>query len=80
MTNLDIYNTYLDRIEKLLMQIKKDAPRHYETALVYQQRLLENINNTKLFGDTASLRAERSRILFNINNLSLSITGNAFTN
>jgi hypothetical protein len=55
----------------LLNRIGRDHPRYLE-ALGYQQRLVENIRQTKRHGDTDTRRAERSEVIERLNELALS--------
>jgi hypothetical protein len=64
-------------IAALLMRLGTPHPRHSE-ALVYQQRLTDNLKNSRLFGDTETRRAERAEIIMQLNALSLAALGVAF--
>jgi tetratricopeptide (TPR) repeat protein len=62
----------------LLAQFGRDHPRYTEV-LVYQQRLLENLARTRLYGDTETSRAERAEILDRLNHLVLEAGGKSFS-
>jgi hypothetical protein len=59
--------------------MEQDHPR-YSEVLVYQQRLIENIKRSRLFGDTDTQKAERSKIIHQLNLLSLAVLGTPFNN
>jgi Tfp pilus assembly protein PilF len=73
----DQYSRYEDGLHQLLDQI---GPAHaeYATGLVYQQRLIENIAESRRYGDTETLKAERSKIIDQLNRLALSALGQPF--
>ena len=64
-------------LRNLLVRLGTAHPR-YNEALVYQQRLSENLTNSRLYGDTETRRAERAEIIARLNELSLSTLGRAF--
>ena len=43
-----------------------------------QQRLMENINQTRLYGDTETRRAERAEVVSHLNNLASESIGQSF--
>lgn len=62
-----LFSAYLDALQRLIAHLKssKNDPDYY-TALVFQQRLSENIEQQKL-GDTEQLRHDRSEIIRHLN-------------
>jgi tetratricopeptide (TPR) repeat protein len=62
----------------LVEKIDRDHPS-YSQALLYQHRLSENLDQTQRYGDTETLRAERARIIDQLNSLALSALGVPFT-
>lgn len=73
----DHYSRYETGLNQLLNRLDRDHPRYFE-ALVYRQRLLENISRTWRFGDTHMRRAERAEIMDQLNELVLSVLGISF--
>jgi AAA+ ATPase superfamily predicted ATPase len=73
----DVFSFYETGIHQLLSQLEPTHPR-YQDALVYQQRLLENIAIARKYGDTETRRAERAAILDQLNYVSLSTIGTSF--
>ena len=73
----DAYSHYEDGLNQLLKRIKRDNP-HYQEALVYQQRFIENIIQSRRHGDTDTRKAERSEIVDRLNNLALSTLNISF--
>ena len=55
----DVYSPYEAGLRQLLDQLGPDHPR-YADALTYEQRLTENINQSRLSGDTETRRSERT--------------------
>ena len=51
---------------------------HHADFLVYQQRLIENLAQTRRYGDTENRRAERAETLDRLNALSIGTTGVSF--
>jgi tetratricopeptide (TPR) repeat protein len=70
----DVLSQYEAGLNRLLTQLGQDHPRYTEV-LVYQQRLLENLARTRLYGDTETSRAERAEILDRLNRLALAAVG-----
>ncbi|RLC62852.1 MAG: hypothetical protein DRI48_09100 [Chloroflexi bacterium] len=66
----DCYSRYEIGLRRLLEQLGADHPR-YSEALTYQHRLIENIEQVRRHGDTETLRAERSRIIEQLNRFAL---------
>jgi hypothetical protein len=74
----DAYSSYEVGLRQLLRRLGQDHSLHVE-ALVYQQRLLENIAQSRLHGDTDTRKAERSAIIGRLNDLALSALGVSFS-
>jgi tetratricopeptide (TPR) repeat protein len=74
----DALSQYEAGLNRLLTQLGRDHPRYTEV-LVYQQRLLENLARTRLYGDTETGRAERAEILDRLNHLVLEAVGKSFS-
>jgi len=72
--DFSIYETGLCQLTRRIQQ----SHSHYSDVLVYQQRLTENINRSRRYGDTDTNRAERSEIIERLNGLALSILGITF--
>lgn len=68
---------YQNGMQRLLISIDQKHLR-YPHILVYQTRLEDNIEHTRLFGDTESRRAERWEIIYELNRLALEILGESF--
>ena len=64
----DVFEPYLIALDALLERLGRD---HASTAdaLVYQQRLQENIERTRRYGDNENRRSERSEIIEPLNRL-----------
>ncbi len=73
----DIYATYEFGLRRLLERIGRDHTR-YNEALVYEQRLKENIAQSRLHGNTETCKAERSQIINQLNALALATLGSPF--
>jgi hypothetical protein len=73
----DIYAHYTAGLETLLQKLGSGHPR-YQEALTWQQRLTENIHQTRLYGDTETRRAERAEVVSHLNNLASETTGQSF--
>lgn len=73
----DIFSSYECGLEELLERLGKDHPRHAE-ALTLQSRLLENIAQTRRYGDTEIHRAERAQVVDALNNLALQAIHSSF--
>lgn len=66
----DPFTLYEIGLRLLLAQLGPDHGR-YNEALVYQQRLLENITTSRLYGDTDTRKAERAEIIARLNAIAL---------
>jgi len=73
----DVYSLYEAGTFELLNRIGRDH-QLYENALLYQLRLSENIKNSRLYGETDILKADRNRIINELNKLALSALGVSF--
>ena len=73
----DVFSQYQAGLQRLLIRLEQDHPTYTEV-LVYQQRLLENLARTRLYGDTDAGRAERAEILDRLNRLALEAVGQSF--
>jgi tetratricopeptide (TPR) repeat protein len=74
----DVYSSYEAGLRQLLDRLGKSHPRYAE-ALVYQQRLSENIAEARRHGDTDTRQAERSEIIEQLNELSLAALNLSFS-
>ncbi len=74
----DPYTPYETAMRVLLSRLGKTHPR-YNEALIYQQRLDENLKGTRLYGDTETRRAERAEILARLNALSMATLDTLFS-
>lgn len=72
-----VFSGYLSGLKHLLDQLDAQDP-HYLDALTLEQRLTENIKSAERYGDTETLRAERTRIIESLNVLSLDTFGKPF--
>jgi hypothetical protein len=73
----DDYSPYEVGVDQLLKQIGRDCS-HYHDALVYEQRLKENIDQSRRFGDSETRRSERSEIVCRLNELAVSVLDVSF--
>jgi uncharacterized protein (UPF0147 family) len=64
----DQFTPYETGLTKLLEQLEKEHPL-YTNALVFQQRLTEDIATARTHGDTEALRHQRSRTIYELNRL-----------
>jgi tetratricopeptide (TPR) repeat protein len=74
----DAYTAYENALERLMSQLDTHNSSHAD-ALIYQQRLTENIAQARRYGDTETRRAERAELVDRLNQLSLDIIGQPFT-
>jgi hypothetical protein len=74
----DHLSSYEIGIRRLLNGMGQSHPR-YSEALVYQQRLEENIAKSRQYGETPTLDAERFAIVHQLNDLALSALGKSFS-
>jgi|GEM_PF-410814 len=73
----DIYSRYETGLQACMAQLDKADP-HYEEALSFQQRLLENIDRARAYGSTDELEAERNEIVALLNDLCQKALGRSF--
>ncbi|HUM69070.1 MAG TPA: hypothetical protein PLK31_09515, partial [Chloroflexota bacterium] len=73
----DTFSSYEIGTQRLLAQMRQNHPRYLE-ALGYQDRLRDNIDRSRRFGDTGSRKADRAEIVEQLNELSLSVTSISF--
>lgn len=73
----DMYARYEAGLQRLLESM---GPAHsqYAEALVFQTRLIENINRSRLYGDTSDTNAQRNEIIAYLNDLALATCGVSF--
>lgn len=69
--------SYQNGLQQLLNRIPSNHAR-YSEALVYQQRLIENIARSQRFGETSERRSERAEIIEQLNDLALDVYGEPF--
>lgn len=74
----DIYVSYENAIDALMNRLGRDHEQ-FPKALVYSQRLRENIQRARLYKDNDSLQSERSEIIDQLNRLALSTFGMTFS-
>ena len=73
----DPFITYENGLRLLEVAIKNDPDGQQEVS-VFAQRLRENINHSRRYGDTSDRRAERAEIIDNINLVARTITHKSF--
>lgn len=73
----DIFTKYEAGLNNLIQRLSINSEQLTAT-LTYKQRLAENLHATRLFGDTSSLRSERSEIIYRLNKISLDFIGISF--
>ena len=73
----DIFDAYQKALTQLRTALGSDHP-DYGDALLYEQRLTENMRSARRFGDTENLRAERAQIIDGLNRLALQDLGRSF--
>ena len=76
-TSTDAFSSYERGLQNLLNQLGSDHPA-YADALLYQQRLTENIQRARRFGDTPSRRADRAEVIDQLNGLTLTTLDTSF--
>jgi len=74
---VDAYSLYEAGARELLNRIGEDHPL-YPNALGYQHRLRENLEQCQPHDETDTLRAERNRIINELNKLAVSVLGISF--
>lgn len=73
----DMFDAYQKALTQLRAALGSDHP-DYGDALLFEQRLTENMRSARRFGDTESLRAERAQIIDGLNRLALQDLGRSF--
>jgi hypothetical protein len=73
----DTYSSYETALDELLRRLGVQHARYAE-ALTYQQRLRENIDTSRRYGDTEASRAGRAQIVGQLNSLALDALGVSF--
>jgi S-DNA-T family DNA segregation ATPase FtsK/SpoIIIE len=73
----DLFDGYERGLRQLLSQLPS-ASQEYSDALIYQQRLLENIEQSRLYGDTEERVADRAEIIHRLNELARLTLGTSF--
>lgn len=73
----DIYARYEHGLHQLLQRMGQ-AHARYAEVLVFQQRLDENITQSRQYGDATTLKSERAEIIDRLNELTLSELGISF--
>ena len=64
------FSTYLNGLQHLIAHLKSCHNHHdYNAALIFQQRLTENIDKATLHGDTEQLSHDRSTIINHLNDI-----------
>jgi hypothetical protein len=74
----DPFTPYETGLAQLLERMGSDHPRCTE-ARTLQSRLLENVAQARLYGDTGTSRAERAQIVHSLNRLAEAVVGVSFT-
>lgn len=74
----DVFSSYETGLSQLLNQMGREHPL-YSEALVYQQRLIENITWSRRYGDTDTRKAERAEMIDQLNVFALSARGVSFS-
>ena len=73
----DVFNNYQAGLQILLERLGSEHPR-YDDALIYEQRLRENIVQARRFGETEARRNDRAMIIVRLNELTTSVLGVTF--
>lgn len=73
----DIYTRYEKGVNFLLLSMGVEHPR-YKDALIYEQRLMENILEARAYGDNSTRKSSRVEIMNHLNNLALEVIGESF--
>jgi hypothetical protein len=74
----DIFSRYETGLRQLIGQVKPGQPQQHAEVLVYQQRLVENITQSRRYGDNDILKFERARIIDRLNEFTLATLGKSF--
>ena len=73
----DTYTPYETGLKKLFNLLDRESS-YYSNLTVYEQRLKENIDNSRLYGDSEERRTNRSEIIHQLNRIALSILDVSF--
>lgn len=73
----DILTCYQTGLSKVFNRIDLNHPR-YDELLVYWQRLEENLDKTRRYGNTDSREASRAEIIDRLNHLTMDVLGVSF--
>jgi tetratricopeptide (TPR) repeat protein len=73
----DVYASYERGVRELQACLGSDHPQ-YSEALLYEQRLQENIDRSRRFGENRTRESERAEILSQLNNLAVQTAGLSF--
>ncbi len=74
---IDIYVLYETGLLQLLDRLGREHPQYAEV-LVYQQRLSENLTQSRRYGNTDTRKAERAEIIGHLNEIALATLGLSF--
>lgn len=74
---MDYLAPYEAGMAELLRRLGPTHP-HYDDALTWQARLLENIRSARAYGDTEALRAARARVIDLLNQCARATLGSSF--
>lgn len=73
-TQGDMYGAYETGLKQLLAAVG----RNHQEALIYEQRLTENIAQCRRYGDNETRKSERAEIIARLNTLAVALTGTSF--
>jgi hypothetical protein len=74
----DPFDLYDLGLKIALRRLEMQKHLDYNDALVYEQRLRENLSDARLYGDTDTSKADRARIIARLNELALAALGESF--
>lgn len=74
----DSFASYEAALTALLQELRQRNHPRYSEALIYEQRLRENIQQSRWYGDTESSRSIRSEVLARLTELSLDVLNRPF--
>lgn len=70
----DVHTPYENAVRELLARLDEQSPL-YSEALVYQQRLADNVASARRYGDTSARQSNRSEIIDGLNTVSMEAFG-----
>jgi formylglycine-generating enzyme required for sulfatase activity len=73
----DVYALYEAGLRQLLNRLGEEHP-DYAEALIYQQRLNENLTRSRQYGDTDTRKANRAEVINHLSQLALTTLGLSF--